>query len=121
MFSELFRLRNAFRYAWEGVRYLFEHEPNARIHLVLAAAALALAWLLGFSGVEWALLVITIGVVFAAEAFNTAIEALTDLVSPGHHPLAKAAKDVAAAAVTITAIMSVIVALALYLPKLFLR
>ncbi len=118
MKSELSRLLLAFRYAWEGVRFLFGNEPNARIHLALTIAAVALALWLGFSAIEWAILAVVIGVVFAAEAMNTAIEALTDLASPDYHPRAKAAKDVAAAAVTITAAMAVVVALFLYLPRL---
>jgi diacylglycerol kinase len=118
MKSEISRLHRAFKYAWEGVLFLFRNEPNARIHLALALAAAALAWWLGFSAIEWAILVITIGLVFAAEALNTAIEALTDLVSPDYHPQAKAAKDVAAAAVTIVAVAAVIMALFLYLPKI---
>jgi diacylglycerol kinase len=84
----------------------------------LAIAASVLAWWLGFSAIEWAILVITIGLVFATEALNTAIEALTDLVSPDYHPQAKAAKDVAAAAVTIMAAAAVVMALFLYLPKI---
>ena len=118
MKSELSRLRSAFKYAWAGVLYLFRNEPNARIHLALTMVAVALALWLGFSAIEWAILTVIIGVVFAAEAMNTAIEALTDLVSPDYHPRAKAAKDVAAAAVSITAVMAVIVALFLYLPRL---
>lgn len=118
MRTELSRLWRSFGFAWEGVRYLFRHEPNARIHLLLSVAAVALAAGLGFSGVEWAILALTIGVVFAAEALNTAIEVLTDLVSPDYHPKAKAAKDVAAAAVTLVALAAVGVGLFLYLPKL---
>ncbi len=118
MKSEFSRLHFAFKYAWEGVLFLFRNEPNARIHLALTIVAVALALWLGFSTVEWVILTVVIGVVFAAEAMNTAIEALTDLVSPDYHPRAKAAKDVAAAAVSITAVMAVIVALFLYLPRL---
>jgi len=118
MRTEISRLLHAFSYAGAGVVYLFRHEPNARIHLVLSLLAILLAAGLGFSGVEWAILALTIGVVFAAEALNTAIEVLTDLVSPDYHPKAKAAKDVAAAAVTFVAVAAVVMALFLYLPKL---
>lgn len=117
MKSEVIRLRLAFRYAWSGVLFLFRNEPNARIHLALAAAAVLLAWTMGFSAVEWAILAITIGVVFVTEALNTAIEELTDLISPDYHPRAKNAKDVAAGAVSLAALMAVVVALFLYLPK----
>ena len=118
MRKEFARLQRAFANAWAGVRFLFENEPNARIHLILAGAASLLAWGLGFSTTEWALLALTIGMVLVAEAMNTAMEALTDLVHPQRHPLAKAAKDVAAGGVLMAAFMAVIVALFLFLPKL---
>ena len=118
MKAELLRLRNAFGYAWAGILTLFRNEPNARIHLLLAIAAVLLAWLLRFELVEWALLVLVIGFVFVAEALNTAIEALVDLVSPDFHPRAKVAKDVAAGGVAMAALTAVVMALFLFLPKL---
>jgi len=97
---------------------LFRNERNARIHLVLAIAAVVLAWLLGFEMVEWALLALVIGFVFVAEAMNTAIEALVDLVSPDFHPRAKVVKDMAAGAVAMAALTAVVMALFLFLPRL---
>ncbi len=117
MQAEWMRLRSAFRYAWAGVVFLFRNEPNARIHLALAIIAALLAWWTGFSATEWAILAVVIGVVLVAEAMNTAIEALTDLVSPQRHPQAKIAKDVAAGAVSLAALMSVIAALFLFIPR----
>ncbi len=70
-----------------------------RIHLVLALAAVIAATVLRFSLLAWAVVALAISLVLAAELLNTAIEALVDLVSPEQHPLAKRAKDVAAAAV----------------------
>ena len=70
-----------------------------RIHLVLALAVVAVGAVLRFSLLAWAVVALAIGLVFAAELLNTAIEAVVDLVSPQQHPLAKRAKDVAAAAV----------------------
>jgi len=118
MKAELQRLRRSFSYAGAGIVYLFRHEKNARIHLVLAVAAVLLGWWLGLTSGEWAVLALTIGFVFAAEALNTAIEALIDLVSPGYDPRAKIAKDVAAGGVALAAITAVAVALFLFLPKL---
>lgn len=118
MLQEIARLGRAFTYAGAGIRYLFAHERNARIHLALTIMAIFLAWGLGFSAMEWALLALTIGMVLVAEAMNTAIEALTDLVRPDFHPQAKVAKDVAAGGVLLAAILAVIIALFLYLPKL---
>ena len=75
------------------------------------------AWL-GLQRWEWILLILTIVVVLAMEAVNTAIERLTDLTSPGLHPLAKAAKDIAAGAVFIAAVGAILIGILLFGPKL---
>jgi diacylglycerol kinase (ATP) len=111
------RLRS-FMYAFAGIRYLFSTQPNARIHLLASALVITLGILLKISTTEWAILSVTIGAVLAAEAFNTAIEALTDLSSPDRHPLAGAAKDAAAAAVLLTAIASIATGIFVLGPKL---
>jgi diacylglycerol kinase len=93
-------------------------QPNVWVHIALACLALALCVLLGLAPVEVAVVVITIGLVLAAEAANTAIEALCDLISPDYHPLVRSAKDLAAAGVLVSAVAAVGVALALFLPRL---
>ena len=93
--------------------YALRTQPNAQIHAVITVGALALGAWLGLSRAEWAILTLTIGLVWAAELLNTALEALVDLASPSLHPLAKVAKDVSAAAVLITAIIAVAVGLLL--------
>lgn len=108
----------SFRFAFQGVRTLFRTQPNARIHLLAGSSAIALAWGLGCSPTEWALLLLTMGAVLVAEAFNTALEFLTDLASPEYHELAGKAKDVAAAAVLFTAIVALGVAIFIFLPKI---
>jgi diacylglycerol kinase len=115
------RLLRAFGYAGEGLSHLWGNERNVRIHLVLTALAIVMAFYLGLSAVEWAVLSLTIGFVFSAEAMNTAIEAAMDLVSPDRHPLAKAAKDTAAAAVLVAAAAAVSVAAFLFVPHLLAR
>ena len=115
------KLLRAFRFAIEGVRYLFETQWNARIHLIATLMACALAWWLGISRVEWLILILTCTVVLALEAVNTAIEALVDLASPEIHPLAKCAKDTGAAAVLIAAIGAVAVGCVMFLPYLLAR
>jgi len=117
--SEGKRRATSFRNAFSGLRRLVATERHFQLHLLAAACAVILAGLLGFNRVEWAILVITIGLVLAAEGLNTAIERAIDTTTPGFHPLAKAAKDISAGAVLIAAIASVIVALLLYLPKLW--
>ncbi len=73
---------------------------------------------LSLSAIEWCLVLLCMVMVIGMEAMNTALEYLTDLVSPEHHPLAGKAKDVAAAAVLICAIGAVIVAAIIFVPKL---
>ena len=113
------RRATSFRNAFSGLRRLITTERHFQIHLLAATCAIVLAAVLGFSRVEWAVLVVTIALVLVAEGLNTAIERAIDTTTPGFHPLAKAAKDIGAAAVLIAAIASVIVGLLLYVPKLW--
>ena len=99
----------SFHYAFAGLAYLFRTQRNARIHAALGAAAIALAAYLKIPRGEWAVLVFTIALVLILEGLNTAIEAAIDLASPDIHPLAKAAKDLAAGMVLIGAIASLAV------------
>ena len=111
----------SFQYAFAGIAHIMKSQPNSRIHLTATIAVIILGLWLGLSRIEWVLLVLTIGFVWAAESVNTALEALVDLVSPHHHPLAKVAKDVGAAGVLILATMSVAVGLILLGPPLWTR
>jgi diacylglycerol kinase len=117
--SEGNRRATSFRNAFSGLRRLARTETHFQIHLLAAACAVILAALLGFSRIEWAILVVTISLVLVAEGVNSAIERTLDAITPGFHPLAKAAKDISAGAVLIAAIASVIIALFLYVPKLW--
>jgi diacylglycerol kinase (ATP) len=108
----------SFGYAFEGVVAMLRSQPNAWVHLVAACLALGLGLALGLSAVELALIVLTIGVVLAAEAANTALEHVCDLVSPDYHPLVKRAKDISAAAVLLAAAAAVLVAALVYIPHL---
>lgn len=109
---------SSFRYAFTGVYTLFRSEHNAKLHLVAAISVIAMAWSMRISRMEWIVLVMAIGLVWMAEAFNTAIEKLTDLAHPYQHPLAKKVKDVAAAAVLIISIAAAIVGLIVFVPYL---
>ena len=108
----------SFRYALNGLADLFSSQPNARIHLVTAAAAVVAGVYFQIPGTEWIVLTFCIALVLSLEAVNTAIEHLTDLVSPAVHPLAGKAKDVAAAAVLLVAIGAVVVGGIIFLPKI---
>jgi len=112
-------LLTSFRYAFAGLWYVLRTQRNARIHLTIALLALALAAILRLTLVEWAVLALTIGFVFVAEMFNSVAEAAVDAVTQEFHPLAKAAKDIAAGAVVFAAIVSVIVGLLLFGPRLW--
>lgn len=100
---------SSFHHAWDGLWYVVRTQRNARIHLMALVLAVGLGMVVGLSRLEWVILVLVIGVVLVAEWFNTAIEATIDLITIQHHPLAKAAKDTAAAGVLVTALVAVVV------------
>lgn len=104
--------------AARGLKILVSTQPNARVHSVATAGALAMAAWLQFSAAEWALLVITISGVWVTEGLNTAVEFVVDLVSPEYDQLAGWAKDVAAGAVLVASIAAVIVGAILFVPRL---
>ena len=103
-----------FAYAFQGIIYCIKNERNMRIHTVAALYVLIFARFFAFTREDYAILLLTIGMVMSAEAMNTAVEKLADRVSGEKHPLIKAAKDAAAGAVLILAVISVGVALFLF-------
>lgn len=111
---------DSFGFAFKGVFDLIKTQINARIHLCAAFSVCILGYYFQITATEWCLCIFAISVVLAGEAFNTAIEYLTDLVSPDYHILAGKTKDVAAAGVLITAIGAAIVGLIIFLPKILL-
>ena len=96
-------------------------QRNAWIHAVASMTVFALGLWLGLRPMEWAIIFLAVGLVWMAEFVNTALEALVDLASPTHHPLAKVGKDVAAAAVLVGALTAVVVGLLILGPPLWLR
>jgi diacylglycerol kinase (ATP) len=112
-------LLTSFKHAFSGVWYVVRTQRNARIHLAAALVVIALGLWLGLSYTQWAVIVLTIGLVLAAEAFNTVAEAVVDLATAERHPLAKIAKDVAAGAVLLMAITAVLVGLLILGPPLW--
>jgi len=111
----------SFGHAFHGWAYVIRNEKNAWIHAVVTILVVIVATWLAVPLRDWAVLVLTIAMVWAAEFLNTAIEAVVDLASPAHHPLAKVGKDVGAAAVLIAACASVLVGLLILGPPLWLR
>jgi diacylglycerol kinase (ATP) len=111
----------SFRHAFSGMWRVLRTQPNARIHSIATICVVALGAWLGLSRVEWAILALTIGLVWTAEFINTALEAVVDLASPGFHPLARVGKDVSAAAVLVAALAAVVVGLLILGPPLWAR
>ena len=108
----------SFRYALDGLAYLVRTQRNFRIHLLVAAAAAAAGLMLHLGATEWAILAVTIAFVIMTEALNTGIELAVTLASPERRPEAKAAKDIAAGAVLLSATAAVAVGLLLFGPRL---
>lgn len=108
----------SFHYAFAGIGYCLRTQRNFRIHMLAALLVGVVGGLLGLSGVEWAVLALTVTMVLAAEMVNTVIEAAVDLASPSIHPLAKTAKDVAAGAVLVTALGAVVIGVCIFVPHL---
>ena len=115
------RIGRSFYFAGAGLWFLFRTQRNARIELTIGAIACAAAGWLRISRVEWAVLVFTIALVLILEGLNTAVEAAIDLASPKRHPLAKAAKDLAAGMVLIASLASVGVGLLILGPPLWAK
>jgi len=114
-------LIESFRHAFAGLAHALRTQRNARIHVLVAVAVVVLGVALGLESVKLAVIVLTIGIVFAAELVNTVVEAVIDLVTEEYHPLAKTAKDVAAGAVLIAAVTAVIVGILLLAQPLLAR
>ena len=108
----------SFGYAFKGIATLFRTQPNARIHLIALFSVIVAGFFFKINTTEWCLLALVSATVLAAEAMNTAIEFVVDLVSPKYHDLAGKAKDVAAAAVLLTAFGAIAVGVLIFLPKI---
>ena len=111
----------SFRYAFQGWHHVFRTQQNMWIHGIIATVVFFLALWLRLPAHDWAMLVLTPAMVFAAEFMNTAIEAVVDLASPGKHPLAKIGKDVGAAAVLVAALAAILIGLLILGPPLWAK
>ena len=109
----------SFRHAFNGLGKFFRTEHNAWIHGVAAIIVLILGWRLHISKTEWLGVCFVIGLVLSAEAFNTCIEKLADMVSPAADDRVKYIKDLAAGAVLMAAITAAITGLIIFVPKIF--
>jgi diacylglycerol kinase (ATP) len=111
----------AFGHAFRGWWHVLRTQHNAWIHSVVATLVIIVGFWLRLSPGNWAIIVLTIAMVFTAEFINTAIEAVVDLAMPLHHPLAKVGKDVGAGAVLVSALAGVVVGLLILGPPLWAK
>jgi diacylglycerol kinase len=107
------------RYALDGIKYVLETQQNARIQLFFTLAVFILGFLFGITRMEWITLALTVGLVWAAELFNTAVEVMVDLISPEQHIGAKISKDISAGSVLVTAFISILGGLLIFGPPLW--
>jgi diacylglycerol kinase (ATP) len=108
-------------YALAGWLYMLRHQKNTRIMSVASIIIFIVALWLEVSLTTWAILILTITIVWMAEFLNAAVEAVVNLASPEFHPMAKVAKDVAAAAVLLGAVASLLVGLLVLGPPLLAK
>ena len=111
------KLLNGFGYAFKGLSYATSTQLNFKIHLIIAFVTVALGFYLNISTPEWCWIIACIALVLVVELLNTAIELLTDIVSPEFHVKAGYLKDVSAAAVLITAFLALIIGAIIFIPK----
>ena len=116
-FSIAERLKS-FVYAFKGIKYSVSTQHNFQIHIALAIIAVLLGFLLKITALEWVSIIIVIGLVLAAEIFNTSIEELVNLVSPEKNKKAGITKDLAAGAVLILSVTALITGIIIFLPKI---
>lgn len=109
----------SFRYAFAGWEYALRTQPNTWVHIVISLLVIIVCAWLELPHRDWAIVLVTISLVWAAELFNTAIETAITLVSPDPHPLAKAGKDAAAGAVLVVAIGAILIGLLILGPPLW--
>lgn len=109
----------SFVYAFGGIKTLFKKTPNAYIHLIMAVLAVLLGFLFKIAAHEWLAIIVVIGLVFALEAMNTAIETLSDFACEKNmHPSIRAVKDLAAGGVLLAAMAALVVGIVVFLPKI---
>ncbi len=117
--SEWAKFLAGFGYAFAGLWYAFRTQRNMWVHITIAILAILLGIVLRISAVEFAMIFVAITAVFIAEMFNTVFELCVDLAAPEYNPLAKVAKDVAAGAVLLSAMLAVVIGLFVFGPHLW--
>ena len=106
----------SFQFAFKGIAAVFRSEQNMHLHVIASIIVFVMAYSFDVTKTEWCILILCIGMVWTAETFNTALETLTNLVSPEHNILAGKTKDLAAGAVLLAAITAAIIGIIVFLP-----
>ena len=109
---------NSFKYAFNGLYILFKSEPNALIHLLAVITVIFMGLFFEIEKQDWIIVLLLFALVFISELFNSSIEYLSDIISLEYHPLIKKIKDMSAAAVLISALISLIIGVIIFLPKI---
>ncbi|PRY14983.1 undecaprenol kinase [Pontibacter ummariensis] len=109
---------NSFKFAFRGLNSAIRSEPHMRLHALSTVGVVVAGFLCGVTKIEWCLLLGSIGLVFTAEIMNTALETLTNLVSPEWHQLAGKTKDLAAGAVLAASVTAAVIGAIIFLPYL---
>ncbi len=112
------RLFKSFSYAIDGLKYAFKYEQNILVHTLAMILVIIAGFIFKISLFEWLVLFLIIGLVIATELINTSIEATIDLVTKEIHPLAKIAKDTAAAAVLVFGLTAIVIGCIIFIPKI---
>ncbi|HEU5167398.1 MAG TPA: diacylglycerol kinase family protein [Chitinophagaceae bacterium] len=112
------KFSNAVLFAWQGINQFFSRDRNGKIQLVIGLTAIILGFTVSLSSFQWILVLFCIGLVISLEMINSAIEKYCDLVTTNFHPGIKIIKDVAAGAVLVASITSLIIGLIIFIPAL---
>lgn len=111
-------LYKSFQYAFEGIFACIKKERNMKIHCLAMTAVIITGLIVKLSLVKWCICFVLFGLVMSLELVNTSVEAVVDMVTEEYKPLAKLAKDTAAGAVLISAIMAAIIGLLIFIPEI---
>lgn len=118
MNKKIIKRINSFKYAIEGIKATFKSQTNMKIHVIIMLLVIIAGIILKLDSLKWKICIILFSLVLAGELFNTAIEAIVDMVMPEFHPKAKLAKDAAAGGVLVLAIGAVIIGLMIFIPEI---
>jgi undecaprenol kinase len=112
-------LWKSFSFALSGIQTALLTERNMRIHLLVSIVVIGCSIFFSISKLEWLFVIVAIGGIFSLEMMNSAIERVVDLITAEYHPLAKQAKDLAAGAVFIYAVITVVIGIIIFIPYFF--